>query len=358
MKRERVVYARCRLRQRRRTTILDVLPDDVLFYLAGFLRNDDASRRAFVCTARRFHRAARRAFGLMRPFWHACQCDYAEVVEDLLGDARVDPAARHSYALRVACRRGHAGVVRLLLADRRADPTALRDCAIRLASKRGHTDVVRCLLADGRADPAASCNYAIRRSSQRGCDGVVRLLLADPRVDPCDERNAALRSSATFGHVSVLLQLLEDRRADPGCLTNDAMRYIGGRLPRVLFALLKDGRLRPDVVAYTLPRCSKKTLAQIAAAFVLPWCRRPLFVSDLKTGMEIAAVDAISRGYEEDDGTILSEYSTEDDPWDSCCPAYGGGGDYSRRESDRSDSEDDDAAVQPACSLCEKRDRG
>jgi hypothetical protein len=93
---------------------------------------------------------------------------HVPVVERLLADPRVDPAASDSYAIRLASEHGHVTVVERLLADPRVDPAASDSYAIRLASEHGHVTVVERLLADPRVDPAASDSYAIRLASEHG----------------------------------------------------------------------------------------------------------------------------------------------------------------------------------------------
>lgn len=51
-----------------------------------------------------------------------------------------------------------------------------------MAAKTGSADVVELLLADERVDPAAENNEAIRWAAKNGQIDVVELLLADERV--------------------------------------------------------------------------------------------------------------------------------------------------------------------------------
>ena len=57
-------------------------------------------------------------------FEKAVENDYVEVVELLLKDERVNPAAEDDYAIGVAAKNGHEKVVELLLKDKRVDPAA------------------------------------------------------------------------------------------------------------------------------------------------------------------------------------------------------------------------------------------
>jgi ankyrin repeat protein len=58
--------------------------------------------------------------------------------------------------------------------------------ALYAAAKNGHTFVVQLLLEDGRISPAAGYNDAIRQASRFGHEIVVQLLLNDSRADPAD----------------------------------------------------------------------------------------------------------------------------------------------------------------------------
>lgn len=106
-----------------------------------------------------------------------------EVLEQLLQDKRVDPAAENNYAIRVAAREGHLAVVEWLLQDERVDPTADDNFAVRSAAEWGYLDVVDRLLRDKRVDPAAYNNDAVRWAARRGHFAVVDRLLEDSRVD-------------------------------------------------------------------------------------------------------------------------------------------------------------------------------
>ena len=72
------------------------------------------------------------------------------------------PAFQH------VCRQGYIDIMQRLLSDGRVDPAADNNKAIRVSIENGNIEVVRLLLADGRADPTAGNNYAIRYSSERG----------------------------------------------------------------------------------------------------------------------------------------------------------------------------------------------
>jgi hypothetical protein len=87
-----------------------------------------------------------------------------------------------------------------------------------LASQNGHLSVVDRLLQDERVDPAARDNYAIGRASESGHLSVVDRLLQDERVDPAADDNFSIREASQDGHLSVVDRLLQHPGVDATCL--------------------------------------------------------------------------------------------------------------------------------------------
>ena len=176
----------------------------------------------------------------------ASEAGQVAVVELLLTDARINPAADGNYAIQCASRNGHLAVVELLLADNRVDPAANDNYAIRYASGNGHLAVVELLLADSRVDPAAHDNDAIQCASSNGHPAVVELLLADSRVNPAANDNEAIRYASAKGRSAVVELLLADARIDPAANDNEAVRYasLNGH-SAVVYLLLADNRVDP-----------------------------------------------------------------------------------------------------------------
>jgi hypothetical protein len=79
-------------------------------------------------------------------FYWAVQNNKIHVVESLLKNPLIDPAANDNIAFRVACRFGHKEIVELLLTDPRVDPSADDSSAIVWASCAGHKEIVELLL--------------------------------------------------------------------------------------------------------------------------------------------------------------------------------------------------------------------
>jgi ankyrin repeat protein len=105
--------------------------------------------------------------------------NYLLIIQLLLGNRGVNPAANQNEAIRHASRNGHYEIVKLLLKDSRVDPSANDNEAIRYASRNGHFKVVYLLLGDIRVDPRANNNEAINSARKGRCEGhrkVVQLL--------------------------------------------------------------------------------------------------------------------------------------------------------------------------------------
>jgi hypothetical protein len=83
----------------------------------------------------------------------ASENEMVTILEDLLGDEKVDPTANDNECIQSAARNGNICVVKILLKDQRVDYTANDNYAIQMAAKDGHTDIVELLLgADLRHD--------------------------------------------------------------------------------------------------------------------------------------------------------------------------------------------------------------
>jgi len=126
----------------------------------------------------------------------------------------IDIAKANNYAIRWASKNGQTNVVELLLKDERVNPAADDNYAIQLASQNGHTEVVKLLLKDPRVNPAANENEAIGLASENGHTEIVKLLLKDPRVNSADDDNYAIRAASINGHVEVVKLLLSDPRVN------------------------------------------------------------------------------------------------------------------------------------------------
>lgn len=136
-------------------------------------------------------------------------------------------------ALRGAAENGHVEVVQVLLQDGRVDPAADESVSLWRSALMGRFDVVETLLRDRRADPAARDNWAVRGAAHNGFTEATRLLLKDVRVDPCADQNRAVIWAAQKGHVEIVHLLLQDPRVD-------GTRAIPYALRRIVPLLIED----------------------------------------------------------------------------------------------------------------------
>lgn len=178
---------------------------------------------------------------------NAAQNGHVDVVELLLGDPRVDPAAHDHAAIVFAASRGHLYVIDLLLADGRTDPSALDNLPVFCAAHDGHTAVVQRLLQDARVDPSAHWSSALVAAAAEGHLAIVELLLRDERVDPAALNSGAVRFAAEQGHLAIVKLLMADVRVDPGAFNSEALyRASMGGHADVVEQLLKSPLVDPS----------------------------------------------------------------------------------------------------------------
>lgn len=134
-----------------------------------------------------------------------------EVVERLLADPRVDPAAEGNRALHAAATNGHAAVVACLLADPRVSPVASDRDIIHDAAEKGHVAVARAVLDDARVDRCAGlASLAAASAKVFDCDTLWPLLQDEAPAAGCAELAAAraLPAAAAAGHYHIVYELL------------------------------------------------------------------------------------------------------------------------------------------------------
>ena len=94
------------------------------------------------------------------------------------------------------CARDLAEVVELLLADHRVNPAANGNEARKAASKNARPRTVQLLLGDFRMNPAVDNNVVLYQADNNGHPENVSVLLEDPRMKITDEKCSDLLNIA------------------------------------------------------------------------------------------------------------------------------------------------------------------
>ncbi|KAJ3136722.1 hypothetical protein HK100_001476 [Physocladia obscura] len=135
-----------------------------------------------------------------------------EIVNFMLADNRVNPAAQKSAALVEAVENNSREMVKLLLQDGRVDASAQKNLCIRLACEKNQPEIAEMLLAVPCVNPSVDKNVCIRTAASQGFTKVVQLLLNHKAVDPMDNNNEALIKCCENLHMETATVLLQDER--------------------------------------------------------------------------------------------------------------------------------------------------
>jgi ankyrin repeat protein len=176
-----------------------------------------------------------------------CTARDPQMLRELLRDPRVDPASRGNLPMRNLMRHGGGiDAIELLLADKRVDPRS--SSILALAAQFNSVAVVELLLRAG-CDPRLDQSLEAAVKNDR-LDNV-RLLLADERVDPSADQNRAIRCARSLDVVKLLLL---DERVDP-CAGENALlrRAVENADVELVRILLADGRVHVSNVAFPFP---------------------------------------------------------------------------------------------------------
>jgi hypothetical protein len=149
---------------------------------------------------------------------YACRKNHFDLVEELLGDERFNPAlklGRKETPLSVASQCGRVKILKRLLKDERVDPSIDNNYALLLAVLGRHLGVVKVLLKDARVYPIRSI---IETALKRAHIGILRLFLADGRVDITNDILACVdvaRKCYTAAHYESCIEALFTAYAHP-----------------------------------------------------------------------------------------------------------------------------------------------
>lgn len=138
-------------------------------------------------------------------------------------------------ALRRASENGHASIVEVLLKEE--IPKREGNVAIVSAGKRGSVSVLRLLITDARFDPGAHDSGAIRGASQNGHLEAVTYLLTIPGISPNASQNQAIQKAYENGYTDIVCKLFMDPRVNVSymqtmfilCIKNLASEIISAR---------------------------------------------------------------------------------------------------------------------------------
>ncbi len=202
-------------------SLLCRLPMELLMYIIHQVPEDDFQTRGrFLSVCHLFYDMREKILDISvnvhRPLWYACRKGYANVVEKLLQDPRLDnPSIVNHTAIEYASHGGHEKVVELLLKHLHVGiPRALHGGLV-IASEAGQVDVIRILLDHPRADPSLDKQRALFGALLANQANATAVLLKDSRVDPMGcIRNFLAVIVRQHGISEALEVLLRDRKMD------------------------------------------------------------------------------------------------------------------------------------------------
>ncbi|KAJ3307990.1 hypothetical protein HDV04_002201 [Boothiomyces sp. JEL0838] len=102
-------------------------------------------------------------------------------------------------------------------------PQFKNNYTIRMACVNGYVSVVEKLLGDKRVNPAANGNQALIGAIKNGHDRVVDMLLGDYRVDIKKQEGTIFKTCCEFNRIGILFKLMEDRRFNPERVVSDGI---------------------------------------------------------------------------------------------------------------------------------------
>lgn len=180
----------------------------------------------------------------------------APFIKTLIEEHGFDPSVDDCYVFGGLCGKGETSLVEDLLKDDRINPAASESSALVYAAVHGHEDIVRLLLDDGRADPTAQRNECLLKAVGGKHIGTIRMLLEDGRIDVTKESRLLLHITIRDSLGEVIGALLEDDRIDLSQVTEERMKQIkeDSNHPIWEYCELHDGTLRRLQVRPTLAR--------------------------------------------------------------------------------------------------------
>lgn len=145
-----------------------------------------------------------------------------EIVEYLIKNTDLNPAANKNSALRIACCNGNLELVKLLLTDKRVTKCGHID--LRQAVKNRHYNVVSFLINENLVNPTIDSNISLILAAESGCTDSLNLLLNDKRVNPTYHQiNHAFSLACSNGFLIPMEILLKIKEINPNYRNNYAL---------------------------------------------------------------------------------------------------------------------------------------
>ncbi|KAJ3407128.1 hypothetical protein HDU80_009583 [Chytriomyces hyalinus] len=171
---------------------------------------------------------------LIKPaIFEATRHGHEHVVKILLADPRTNPSLPNWSTLVRAVHDRRIGIVNVLLGDARVDPAANESAALRIAcsGSNPNEELVRVLMADGRVDPNCWEGALLLNAVMLRQRGIVEALLEGGRVHDSIRFGEALTEAkrACLKEIEALLTGLNELRMNN--LPYDVARLIAVRLP-------------------------------------------------------------------------------------------------------------------------------
>lgn len=217
----------------RNSFLVETEPDSRLFTIADRTDNAELLELLFLSEC------ALPSSAVVRPlvqFLHRVRADYSwSAVVHGIADPASAASAYDSLAIRLAAQAGHGALVELLMRQPGVNPAARENSALRLAQAGGRTSVVELLQTDFRVNPAAGDNGLLCLAAAAGNLDEVHRLTAVHSVDAAVANNLPLFRAALNGHWPVVERLASLPR----------VQHVGGsRAQWVLHCAAAAGELR------------------------------------------------------------------------------------------------------------------
>ncbi|KAJ3322563.1 hypothetical protein HDV06_002940 [Boothiomyces sp. JEL0866] len=140
---------------------------------------------------------------------------YKDVVQSLLNNPKV--------ALLAAFESQDQDKITALVSSADFAPQFKNNYAIRMASTNGYVSIVESLLGDKRVNPAANGNQALLGAIKNGHERIVEMLLNDFRVNISNQERLIFKTCCEYNRVKILYQMMNDKRFNPEDVVSEGL---------------------------------------------------------------------------------------------------------------------------------------